>query len=464
MSQIILPGGARGIDHGEGAESAGIQVKCPRCQMPFAAPIVNVVDVKRYPQLKAALLSGLLNRAACPACGAVALLNVPLVYHDPDKELLLVYLPAELNLSAEQQQRLIGGLVQAVMAGVPAEERKGYFLRPQTVLSRQRLVEQILEADGITPEMLEEQNRRLQLLEDLVRARNDPARLQSLIEEHRADINYAFFVTLLSAAQEADLAGARDEADELFALRDQLLQDPELAGRLPQRLPPGVTVEAAVEKLLPLMDDREALAAMVTLNRPVFDYVFFQGLTHQLERARAAGDAARAERLMALRARLLEEIQRQDQDVQAAQEEDLRLAEEILNSPDQQAAIRRHLPRLDTFFLSTLEAAIRSARREGNIERSARLDGLRRAILDALAQTMPPELQLINRLLSLEKPEERKAVLNESAALLSNELESLVRELWQELQGQGQVATAGRLQVLLTEIQQARAAASANPS
>ena len=155
MSRIITPGGSAAAPRDDAGAPGGIQVRCPRCQTPFAAPIINVVDVKRYPQLKAALLSGELNRAACPSCGAVSALSVPLVYHDPDKELLLVLIPSELNLPPDQQQRLIGGLVQAVMSNVPAEERKSYFLRPETLLSRQRLVERILEADGVTREMLE---------------------------------------------------------------------------------------------------------------------------------------------------------------------------------------------------------------------------------------------------------------------------------------------------------------------
>ncbi len=461
MSRILTPGGSASVPRNESGVPGGIQVRCPRCQTPFAAPIINIVDVKRYPQLKAALLSGELNRAACPSCGAVSALSVPLVYHDPDKELLLVLVPSELNLPPDQQQRLIGGLVQAVMSNVPAEERKSYFLRPETLLSRQRLVERILEADGVTREMLEEQNQRLRLLEELLRASGDPTRVQSLVQENRDRLDYAFFATLGAAAQEAELAGDSQGAQQLVALREQLLQDPELAKRLPQPFAPGTTLEAALDKLLALLDDPEALPAMVVLNRPFFDYLFFQGLTGQLDQARTAGDLARAERLGTLRSRLLAEIEQQDRALQMAQQEDLRIIDELLKSPDQKAALGRFLPRFDTFFLNTLGAAIQSARREGDIERSARLDGLRRAILDLMAESMPPELRLVNRLLSLPRPEERQAVLAESAGLLSDDLVALIEELLAELRDQGQAETAERLQAILEEVRQARAQAAA---
>lgn len=454
--------GSRDRGNGRAAAPAGsVQVRCPRCQTPLTADIINVIDVSQHPQLKAALLGGYLNRAQCPGCGAVSVLNVPLIYHDPEKELLLVLLPSELNLPAEQQQRLIGGLVQAIMSHVPPEQRKGYFLRPQTILSMQRLIETILEADGVTREMLDEQRRRLQLLEDLLRAQDDPQQLKALIDAHRSEIDYAFVATLTAMAQDADLAGDARSGDRLLALRDQLLQDPALAARMPQPLQPGMTVEAAIAKIEPLAGDDEALSAMVILNRPFFDYGFFQGLTAQIEQAKAAGDTARSERLARLRARLLEEMEQQDRALQAAQAEDLRLIDELINSPDPLAAARQQMGRIDTMFLNTLGGEIEKARREGDVARSARLDGLRRSILEVLAESMPPELRLVNRLLSLESAEARRAELAASPELLSDELEQLVRELMAEVSRQGRQQTAARLQEILAEIQQARAASPA---
>jgi len=438
-----------------------MQIRCPRCQTPFAAQIINIIDVHQHPQLKAALLGGYLNRAECPGCGTVVALNVPLVYHDPEKELLLVLVPSELNLPAEQQQRLIGGLVQAIMSQVPSEARKGYFLRPQTILSMQRLMETILEADGVTREMLDEQRQRLQLLEDLLRARSDPAQLKSLVEANRAHIDYVFIATLTATAQDAEQAGDAQSAQELLALRDTLLEDPALASRMPQPFQPGTTLQDALARLDALLDDEEALTATVMLNRPVFDYAFFRGLTEQIEQTQASGNSERAGRLTTLRSKLLEEIERQDQALRAAQQSSMRLLDEIMASPDPEAALRQHLGQIDSLFLSTLGAALEEARSEGDIERSARLDSLRRTILKLLAESMPPELRLVNRLLSLSQPEERQAALAEARELLSDDLEHLLQDLMAEVQQQGHQETLARLQTILAEVRQARAVSPA---
>ncbi len=444
---------------GQGGAS-GVQVQCPQCRTPFTAPIINVLDVGRFPQLKAALLSGQLNRAECPACGAVALLDVPLIYHDPNKELLLVLVPSQLNLPADQQQRIIGSLVQAVMRSVPQEQRKGYFLNPQTILSRQRLAEVILEADGITREMMDEENRRLQLLEDMVRAVNDPVALQRLIEENWERLDYTFLATLVSAAQESEMAGDTQGSQLLLQLRDALLREPDLAARIPQPLPPETTVVEAIDKLLPMLSDEEAFAAMVVLNRQFFQYSFFQELTDQLDQARARGDSERAGQLETLRSRLLAVIEQQDKAIQAAQQEDLRLIEELLGAPDQALAIRQRLNRIDNMFLNTLQAALQAARREGNIERSGKLDQLRSNILAGLAAAMPPELRLVNNLLGTEKPADRQAILAANAPLLNDQLVALISDLREELQEQGQGEAYKRLETILAEVQAAQAHAS----
>ena len=357
--------------------------------------------------------------------------------------------------SAEQQQRLIGGLVQAIMSSVPADERKGYFLRPQTLLTMQGLIEKVLEADGVTADMIEEQRRRFQLLDELLRALADEARLTALINEHREAMDYSFFVTLVAAAREAELGGDTAAADRLLSLRERLMQEPEIAARLPQPLAPDASVDTAIARLLPLMDDDEALAAMASMNRPHWDYRFFQGLTMEMEQAQRAGNASRAERLGRLRQRLLEEIEQQDRAMQAAQAQDLELIERLLAQPDPTELLRQNLARMDTLFLSTLSSAIQAARAEGDIARSARLDALRERILNALAEAMPPELKLVNRLLGSESGEERQALLAESSALLSEDLLALVDGMLEELGAQGRGEAVRRLEVIRAEIEQA---------
>ena len=129
------------------------QITCPVCQTQHVADVQQIVDVGRDPQLKQAFLSGYLNAAQCPNCGSVTQVGSPLLYHDPEHELFIVYVPMELSLSQPDQEKLIGDLVRRAMDSLPPEQRRGYMLQPQTVLSMQTLMEKVLETEGITPEM-----------------------------------------------------------------------------------------------------------------------------------------------------------------------------------------------------------------------------------------------------------------------------------------------------------------------
>jgi len=184
-------------------------IACPNCQHRFTTPVLTIIDVDRNPQLKSLFLSGQINVAVCPQCGQGGELGTPLVYHDSEKELLLTLVPAEMGLSDLEQQRIIGDLTNRVISALPPEKRKGYLLRPRTFMRRESMIEAILEADGITPKMLEAQRARADLLERLVSTTSEEAR-RAIAQENDAQIDYEF-LHLLSL--NLDLAEARGHAD-----------------------------------------------------------------------------------------------------------------------------------------------------------------------------------------------------------------------------------------------------------
>jgi len=145
-------------------------VSCPQCKQPVAAEITRLFDVNENPQAKQMLLSGAYNLIQCPTCGYQGQAPMPIVYHDPEHELLLTYFPPELNVPVNQQEQMIGPLIKRVMESLPMEKRKAYLFKPETMLTRQRLVERVLEEDGITPEMIKAQQDRLNLLQRLAGA------------------------------------------------------------------------------------------------------------------------------------------------------------------------------------------------------------------------------------------------------------------------------------------------------
>ena len=88
-----------------------VQVSCPQCRQPITAEMEQLFDVGNDPQAKQRFLSGNVNTANCPNCGYRGPLSTPIVYHDPEKELLLTFFPPELGLPLNEQERLIGPMI-----------------------------------------------------------------------------------------------------------------------------------------------------------------------------------------------------------------------------------------------------------------------------------------------------------------------------------------------------------------
>jgi hypothetical protein len=137
------------------------------------ADIDQLFDVGQDPTAKQKILSGAFNLASCPNCGFKGMIATPLVYHDPGKELLFTYFPPELSLPINEQERIIGPLITRVTNTLPQEKRKAYLLQPQAMLTLQTMIERILAADGITKEMIQAQQERMNLLQRLVNASDE---------------------------------------------------------------------------------------------------------------------------------------------------------------------------------------------------------------------------------------------------------------------------------------------------
>ncbi|NTU55331.1 MAG: hypothetical protein HGA79_03680, partial [Anaerolineales bacterium] len=152
------------------------QIACPNCRQLIAANIEQLIDVTQDPQAKQRLLGGVSNMARCPHCGFQGRLSTPIVYHENVKDLLLTFFPPELNVPFNEQERTFGPLIKKVTESLPAEKRKGYLLKPIPNLSYESMVKLILEKDGVTPEMLKEQQDRVQLVERLIQASSKDVR------------------------------------------------------------------------------------------------------------------------------------------------------------------------------------------------------------------------------------------------------------------------------------------------
>ena len=427
------------------------QVRCPQCGSPIQAPLQQVIDLSQDAGGKARLLSGRLNVVSCPSCGYQGQLSTPVVYHDPEKEILLTYLPVELGLPKNEQEKVIGSLINQVINRLPAERRKGYLLQPQAVLTMQGMVERILQADGITREDIEAQRDKIRLFEDLIRAPDD--QLAQQVEANDSKLDETFFqLATLALGNVPDERGRRALAqriDQIFAMSSLGKQVKQQEDELRAAVESLQTAEGGLtrEKLLALIleaPSKDRVSALASLARPALDYEFFQLMTGRIE----AAQGEEKSRLESLRQQLLDITQRIDQAQQARVAQAAQLLKSLLDAPDLDAATREALPLVDDFFLGVLEANLRAMRERGDLASSAKLQQVSDKINELLRQALPPGLQLAQKVLEIEDEAQAEALIRESADQIDETFLGALMSAAGQLQEREQADTAERLRRL----------------
>jgi hypothetical protein len=392
------------------------QINCPNCKSPIMADVQQLFDVAQDPSSKSRLLSGFSNVVQCQVCGYQGALATPIVYHDPDKELLLTFVPAEIGLPRDEQERLLGSLINQVVNNLAAEKRKAYLFTPQAHLTMQGLVEKVLEADGITKEMIQAQQAKLEFLQNISTTTDEEARLEMLKENDNL-VDADLFNILNRLLQTAATTGDQESVNQLEEIQNLLVVNTEFGKQIQQQ---SDEVQAAVqslqeagkdltrEKLLDLVIEAPneiRLSALVSLARPGLDYQFFQILSQKID---AAG-VEEQERLSNLREQLLELTEQIDQQVKLRSENAQQLLEQILEAEDVTQAIQQYAPEIDEFFVQAVQASLGEARKSGDLERSAKLSQLEDLIRQASAQ--PPEIEFLEELLEAEDEVARQKLI-----------------------------------------------------
>lgn len=432
-------------------------IQCPTCGTPQPAVIEQVIDAVRDPSSKTRLLQGRLNFFHCPGCGFQGTLASPLVYHDPVKELLLTFVPPDLRLSPIEQEKILGGLTLQVVNSLPPEQRKGYLLRPLAILTAQGLMERILEADGITKEMLEEQRAKSKLVRDLINAEGD-ARL-ALIREQDGRIDSDVLALLGAIARSVSAKEDKPFADKVLRAREDVYQhstagkhsqaqkeELETAARDLEVLGKEFSLEALV-RLVAAAPSLDRVTALAALAWQVMDYPFFQRFTENIERA--AG--TERERLTAIRDRALEEVQRVQQSVQSEMNLTAGILQNIVQAPDLDAAIKESLPECNDLFFAVLEANLESARRNKQEKAIARLEEVKTKILAALEKSLPPELRFVRDLLGQENDEQAERMLTDRSAEITDNFVAALKATVHDLESTPQEPLIQRMKKILTQ-------------
>lgn len=419
------------------------QIACPRCRQMIPAQIEQLFDVTADAGAKQRLIGRVSNYARCPFCGFEGPLSTPIVYHDNEKELLLTHFPSELGLPVNEQEKLVGPLISQVMNRLPAEKRKGYLLRPQSFLTFQSLIEKVLEKDGVTKEMLDEQQKRLSLIQRLLQAANPEIRTE-LIKQESTLLDETFFALFGRLAQSAEASGQQQTAQSMAALQEELMANSEYGQKLQAQMG---ELEAAVkslqdagkgltrEKLLEIFIDAPndaRLQALVSMTRNGLDYSFFQVMTDRIEKT--AGPERK--KLEELREKVLEYTNQLDKALEEQMKQADAMIESLLAAPDVMQATAQNMASFQSdVVVQVLETKLREAQQANNTTRMQKLQQIVAVLQQA---STPPELELVNELVDAAGDEatlERALKAHEND--LSEELTGMLASLMQQVEQQG---------------------------
>jgi predicted Zn-dependent protease with MMP-like domain len=433
------------------------QIACPRCRQMIPAMVEQLFDVTADPQSKQRLLGGVSNRARCSFCGYEGNLSTPVVYHDAEKELLFTFFPSELGMPVNEQEKLIGPLITQVMNRLPAEKRKAYLLRPQGFLTYESLLERILAADGITKEMLNEQQKRLDLIQRLLQASSPEVRAE-MIKENQALFDEAFFALLSRLFESAIASGQQPVAKTLNDVQQQLLAETEFGKRLKSQV---AEVEAAVktlqeagkeltrDKLLDIYitaPSDERLKALVSMTRNGLDYAFFQMLTERIDKS--SGDEK--ERLESLRSKVLDYVNEIDKQVAEQLKQAQAFIEQLLAQPEITKAVQENLDMFNELTMQVLEATYREAQQKNDQDRLNKIQQIIGIIQQA--STPPQELGVIERLLEYDETDFEKAI-NEHEKEITPQFMDMLGGLAMQMSQQPKEAASQDDKVMMNKMQ-----------
>lgn len=414
-----------------------VTVNCAHCSFPFQIPVFSIIDVKRNPELKPALLSGELNAARCPSCGQVNYIGGPLLYHDPDHEFLAVYIPMQANIPETERQKIIGELTNALMNALPAEERRGYMFAPQQFFDLEALIRKILEYDGVTSDMLEASKRKLDLLEKLLSLQNDELAFNMAVAENKSLLDREFFMLIADAIERYRNLNQEDRVKALEALRERLMPVTEFGQRLLKQrkavesLGARPTRQQVLDAIL--AGDKDEVEAIAIAALPLLDYQFFQTLTERIEAAPEEEREALIEKRELILS-VLEAIRKMEEQAMAAA---TRVADELIKAEDLEQAIMELAPMIDERVLEALSIQMQIARQEGAEAVVQRIQRVLDTLQKSVSESMPPALNLIFRLAEADYPHETKVLLTENKEIVNDEFITLLELFIKDIQESG---------------------------
>jgi hypothetical protein len=391
----------------------------------ITANVEQLFDVTQDPQAKQRLIGGVSNMARCPHCGYQGRLATPIVYHDNDKELLLTYFPPEVGLPLDEQEKVIGPLIKQVMDRLPPEKRKAYLLKPIPNLTYESMIQTILAKDGITPEMLKEQQDRVSVIERLLQASSSDVRSE-IIKQNLNLFDEQFFALFSRLAQSAAQSGQEPVARAMVELQKQLLEETEFGRGLKESVGELETASKALqdagqgltrEKLLDLVlasPSDARVRAYVSLARGGMDYQFFQMLTEKIDKVSADEKA----KLESIRDKLLDFTNEVDKQLEARYKQAQEFVESLLKQDDVVKAVQENLDGFSQDAVDVVNQMLRQASEKNDYTRMGKLQKMVEVLRQA---STPPEVEFIEHLLDAPDDASLEKMMSDNADMINDQ-------------------------------------------
>jgi hypothetical protein len=308
------------------------------------------------------------------------------------------------------------------------------------MLTFQTMIETVLESDGITKEMVKAQQDKLNLIQRLANASSDEV-MAEMVQQEDALIDQEFFAILSSVSNNAAGGGNQGLAQRLNEVQNVVIEASTygVEVKAQSQIVEGVMAslqdlgeDISREKILDLIMDSDGgditMQAFVSFIRPAMDYDFFNLLSEKLDEL----TGEEKEHLTAIREKLLELTRVYDEQAQAQAAQAKAAVDAALAAESFEEFLSQNAGLVDELFIRTLQSELEAARQGGDLERGGKLQ----TMLDTLQNlSTPPEVQLVNQLISIPEAEQRAKMLEslppESVAQLAEMMPNVVNQVEQ---------------------------------
>jgi hypothetical protein len=122
------------------SRSRTFHIACPSCGTQQDVELYEAINVDAEPELKQALLENRLNRVECADCDASFRVDMPMLYNDPKKNILIHWMPESEGMTRDQIIEDFDQALEQINEALPADVDAPSV---RLVLTRVELVELI---------------------------------------------------------------------------------------------------------------------------------------------------------------------------------------------------------------------------------------------------------------------------------------------------------------------------------